>query len=354
MQKSKRVRKFKFEGDVVCIAEELLDYIDSKVSLDYIIKDKNMQIGYDFEIIPSYLLNNKLAIQKYNDRNYITLLKSSGMLKILNGRRQTEALDIARAFDLKLNFIKEREYLNVIKAAFSDYTCIQQYYVSKEDSRGYFIDLYIYGKDKNIAVEVDENGHASYDNQFEKERENYIKSVLGCEFVRFNPDDKNFNIGNVISKIMKIKNTPIKTHYNYIDSDTFHIDVIDDTLDEIKDDSSKLIQFIERIQIENIHHDLGFKLNFKKSILNDDDFIITIDDTPLLNSKDIVLEEIVEEDDIKKLIVVVSYSSDIVHKDLYIEFAIYNDILSIKLLKGFKKNLYIKEYMDSLNKYIIS
>lgn len=350
MNETKKVRKFSFQGDTVCIADELLSYIGAKNNIEHIINDKQMQKGYDFEIIPSYILNNKISISKYKDRTSIILLKANGILKLLNNRRQTESIDVARLFGLKLNFIKEREYLNIIKAAFSDYTCIQQYHVQKDNSKGYFIDLYIYGKDKNVAVEVDENGHSSYDDLFEKERESYIRGVLGCDFIRFNPDDKNFNIGQVIHKIMKTKSTTIKTHFKYIDFEPFIVNTLNDLLEEVNLKDLKIIDFIENLQIENIHHDLGLKLSLKKTLDTESNFIVLLDEKPILNTKDIILETITLKDNYYILTIVVKYNNKHINKDIEIAFEFYNDNLEIKLLNGYKKNSYIKDYIDSLDK----
>lgn len=351
MNDTKRVRKFSFQGDTVCIADELLSYIGSKNNIEHIIEHKQLQKGYDFEIIPSYILNNKISISKYKDKNSIVLLKPNGILKLLNNRRQTESIDIAKLFGLKLNFIKEREYLNIIKSAFSDYTCIQQYHIKKDNSKGYFIDLYIYGKDKNVAIEVDENGHSSYDSVFERERESYIKSVLGCDFIRFNPDDKNFNIGQVINKIRKTKNTTIKTHFNYIDCDEFVLNIIDDLLEEAIHSNSnlKIIDFLENLQIENITNDLGLKLSLDINKYNPSSFLVCLEEKPILNSKDIIYEEVSIIDTHYKLTTIVQYNNTYINKPIQIAFEFYKDSLNIKLLKGYKKNSYIKSYIDYIN-----
>ena len=71
-----------------------------------------------------------------------------------------------------------------------------QYYID-----GYKIDLYF--PDYNLAIEVDEFNHKDRDKLYENKREEYIKEKLGCKFIRFNPDEKNFNIGNIISNILE-------------------------------------------------------------------------------------------------------------------------------------------------------
>ncbi|OAO76336.1 hypothetical protein TAF16_2683 [Anoxybacillus flavithermus] len=52
-----------------------------------------------------------------------------------------------------------------------------------------------------LAIECDEFGHKNYDQSKEIEREKYIKNKIGCHFIRFNPNNPQFNIGDVIYKI---------------------------------------------------------------------------------------------------------------------------------------------------------
>ena len=63
----------------------------------------------------------------------------------------------------------------------------------------YFVDLYI--PKINIVVECDEDGHKDRNLTYEHTREEFIKTKLGCEFIRFNPNDTNFDLSEVINKI---------------------------------------------------------------------------------------------------------------------------------------------------------
>lgn len=90
---------------------------------------------------------------------------------------------------------RERETLNQIISAFKHLQLVQQYKVSS-----FRIDLYF--PDYKIAVECDENGHKHYQRDAEATRQAYIEQALGCKFVRYNPDALDFNIGDVIHRIM--------------------------------------------------------------------------------------------------------------------------------------------------------
>ena len=64
----------------------------------------------------------------------------------------------------------------------------------------YFVDLYI--PKINIVVECDEDGHKHRNTIDEHTREEFIKTKLGCEFIRFNPNETNFDLSEVINKIL--------------------------------------------------------------------------------------------------------------------------------------------------------
>ena len=70
----------------------------------------------------------------------------------------------------------------------------ESYHIGK-----YFVDLYF--PDHKLAIECDENNHSDRDPIYEKTRQTYIENKMNCNFIRFNPDDKNFDIFEVISKI---------------------------------------------------------------------------------------------------------------------------------------------------------
>lgn len=63
----------------------------------------------------------------------------------------------------------------------------------------YRVDLYF--PDYKLAIECDEHEHADRDSDYEKKRQKFIERKLGATFLRFNPDDPNFDIFNVISEI---------------------------------------------------------------------------------------------------------------------------------------------------------
>ena len=65
----------------------------------------------------------------------------------------------------------------------------------------YRVDLYFI--DHNLIIECDENNHEDRDPIKEKTREDYLIS-LGNKIIRYNPNEKGFDLSNVLSEINAI------------------------------------------------------------------------------------------------------------------------------------------------------
>jgi len=63
----------------------------------------------------------------------------------------------------------------------------------------YRVDLYF--PDYNLSVECDEHGHKDRNPLKEKKRHNHITNQIHCKWLRFNPDEADFNIFDVINRI---------------------------------------------------------------------------------------------------------------------------------------------------------
>lgn len=90
----------------------------------------------------------------------------------------------------------EIDTIRAILETFDEQEMILQYHVVK-----YRIDLYF--PRYKIAIECDEHHH-KYQRHNDIERMNIIKEFIpNIEFIRYDPDDKDFNIYNVLNRIMK-------------------------------------------------------------------------------------------------------------------------------------------------------
>lgn len=135
---------------------------------------------------------------KGNGLQNTNTINTNGVKHILQSTRSIYKHNIINKLGLDLNIIyncKEANVLRIISASFKSFTHLFQYDVDK-----YRIDLYFI--DNKLAIEVDENNHKDRDVIYEETRQKYIEDKLGCEFIRFNPDEKNFNIGDIIHIIL--------------------------------------------------------------------------------------------------------------------------------------------------------
>lgn len=131
----------------------------------------------------------------------VKVLEKDGIKQLLaSSRKSLETKEkVADLFNIDLSGIlrthPETEIIKTIQLAFSHFPSFTQFFIS-----GYRIDLYF--PDHRIAVECDEKGHKDYNGEKEIKRQDTITKLLGCKFIRFNPDSPKFNIGKVINKIM--------------------------------------------------------------------------------------------------------------------------------------------------------
>ena len=111
---------------------------------------------------------------------------------------KTFILYLAKSLGIEVLYTrKQQEYIHILELAFEDLQPIKEFYV-----HGYRVDLYL--ATVRIAIECDEYSHGNYCEDDELKREAIIKNALGCSFIRFNPDARNFNIGKVIKRIRNL------------------------------------------------------------------------------------------------------------------------------------------------------
>jgi hypothetical protein len=80
----------------------------------------------------------------------------------------------------------------------------------------YRIDLYF--PDLRIAVECNENGHESYDQDDERARRSFIRQQLSCRFIEYDPFQPGFSVLNVICQIVELLVSPEFQLWNKVQS----------------------------------------------------------------------------------------------------------------------------------------
>lgn len=89
---------------------------------------------------------------------------------------------------------KQFEIKSILSQTFSGlFEIKEEQYIGK-----YRVDFIL---NNNVIVECDEFGHRAYDQRKELERENFLKSQ-GYQIVRYNPDDCNTSVFEIINKIL--------------------------------------------------------------------------------------------------------------------------------------------------------
>lgn len=183
------------EGRLVVSSREIANHFKKQHkhvldSINNIINKMNCSEKYfkkSFYKDPSGKSNKQYLLTREGVSFYVSSLR--------NCNKQAVEWLIANGFQvLFTKGCKETETLSIIESSFYNYRSIRQYNVDK-----YRIDLYF--PDLKLAIECDEFGHADRDIEYEVERQKYIQNKLNCKFIRFNPDEKNFNIGSVIYNI---------------------------------------------------------------------------------------------------------------------------------------------------------
>jgi len=184
------VRKFgKSDYYIICKKcgqkHVMFDYVNGKRYLNLqkcincekvnnIFRDCNITLETDIDLILKEKINN---MKEYR--------KTQGKLKPLKG-------------------CKEKVYLNFITNYFKQEETTTQFTVHKDKIKRSFYKVDLYMPQINLVIECDEYGHKDRNSRCEREREQFIRNELKCNFVRFNPDDKKFKIKNVIVEIESI------------------------------------------------------------------------------------------------------------------------------------------------------
>ena len=126
-------------------------------------------------------------------------LSLTGVKKVIIGSRKPKAIELAKMLGIDILstkiLSKEAETLSCILKTFKGQEMKEQYTVD-----GYRIDLYF--PTQKLAIECDEFGHKDRDISYEVTRQNHIETKLGCTFIRYNPDAKDFDIFDVLNSII--------------------------------------------------------------------------------------------------------------------------------------------------------
>lgn len=139
----------------------------------------------------------KSVIQTRGGPQNVAFLTILGLQKLLSSCRTPATSHVVQAIGLHTDDIifpcTESQTLQCIMEAFKGETMLPQYTVGK-----YRVDLYF--PHYNLAIECDELHHrCSHDKDAARQRE--ITEMINCTFIRYAPEEKNFNIFEVVNAI---------------------------------------------------------------------------------------------------------------------------------------------------------
>ena len=127
-------------------------------------------------------------------------LSEEGIRELVLKSKQPKAADLAKHLGINVHkhkyTSKENDSIEIIMKTFHGEKMERQFKIGN-----YRIDLYL--PEHKIAVECDEFDHIGRDINYEIFRQKFIEEQLQCTFVRYNPDDKDFDMALVLNKIYR-------------------------------------------------------------------------------------------------------------------------------------------------------
>ena len=176
--------------------EELLYLTTQKIHIVQNLK-KNYKENIHY-IIENNNNNNYNNIKKYGGHNKINYLLTEEAFELLKNSFNLRNKYIVNINDnvkqINLCMPIENQTIGFIENSYKDILNVKrQFNIGKYRADLYFIDY-------KLVVECDEFNHADRDEIKEKIREEYILS-LGNKIIRYNPNQKNFDLSNVLREI---------------------------------------------------------------------------------------------------------------------------------------------------------
>ena len=176
--------------------EELLYLTSQKVRLvKHLSKNYKENIHYIIE------RHKFKTINQYGGQNKITFLLTEETFELLKNSFNLRNRYIVELNEnikqINIGMCVENQTIGFISNAYSNMLNVKrQFTIGK-----YRVDLYFV--DYKLVIECDENNHNDRDPENEKIRELYITS-LGNKIIRFNPNEKDFDLSNILREINSI------------------------------------------------------------------------------------------------------------------------------------------------------
>ncbi len=128
-------------------------------------------------------------------------LNEDGLHELIMKSQKPKAVDVASEFNITVEKKYLRKEIEIVSFVQTFLTGLSIPFEFQKPVGPYRVDLYL--PCHLLAIEIDEHGHKDRDPAYEEEREKKIQRLLKCDFLRVNPDDKDFNLAVFLSDITR-------------------------------------------------------------------------------------------------------------------------------------------------------
>jgi very-short-patch-repair endonuclease len=158
-------------------------------------------IKNNYKLNVHYIVNPSDKTGKHGGHNRLIYLLTDDVYNLLKNTynmRNRYIVDIKDNIKcVNIGMCIENQTIGFIENSFKGITDIKrQYIIGKYRLDMYFIEY-------KLAIECDENNHVDRNETDESERQAYI-IAQGNQIIRFNPNEQNFDLSNVLNAIYKV------------------------------------------------------------------------------------------------------------------------------------------------------
>lgn len=143
-----------------------------------------------------------IPIFKYSNCNpHSIFINTSGLKILLSKSQKLEAINFAKKIGLEVFQKITRIEIDIVRELdiFMERLNIKSITQFQPKNSKYRIDYYL--PDHKLAIEIDEHGHKNRNLDYELKREKSLRELLGCEFIRCNPNAPDFLIVDLVARI---------------------------------------------------------------------------------------------------------------------------------------------------------
>ncbi|RYX79102.1 hypothetical protein EON71_00850 [bacterium] len=153
-------------------------------------------------ITDTFELNHLIICDNFIDPQSL-FINDIGIIELISKSNKIDSIDFAKTINLSTHhkFLRKEIDIGYELCNFCKISQIEIIHGHRVKSCGtnYIIDFYL--PEYKIAIEIDEFNHRDRDPQYEIAREDTLKHILKCRFLRFNPDDPNFTLSTIFGTL---------------------------------------------------------------------------------------------------------------------------------------------------------